>query len=247
MLDLLDVHYHIQKNIFFDDNIVTETFTIYNSKMINDVFWNYAVLSDLSPFRKTYRDILHKFEQINRKPCVYINSNQSNDLRDLLEQKFLVKYTESWMRYNGSKLENFHPIQEVASEKEFKDFVSLFTQVNNLRFPDCGIYTPSYMPFISKTYNIPNFHHFIAYDNHRPVAVAAMGHYNGYCIIYNLSTLPEYRGKGYTQSVIRACIDKCAEIKGKEVYVLVNADSPIEKWLFKHDFKKVYTGYGLSL
>lgn len=247
MLNLLDVHYHIQKDKIFDDNVSTDAFTVYHSKKINDIFWNYAILSELSSFKKNSKDIFRIFDKLQRKPCVYINSIQSNDLRDLQEEKFIVKYTESWLRYNGSPLKYFHPVKQIYTEQEFKDFTSVFTQVNNLKFPDCGIYTPAYMPFINQSFHSPNFSHFLAYDNNRPVAAAAMGHYNGYCIIYNLATLPEFQGKGFTQSVILACIDKCREIKGNEVFALVNADCGIEKWLMKHEFKKIYTGYGLSI
>lgn len=247
MLNLLNVHYHIQKGIFFEDNIVTDTFTIYNSKKIDDIFWNYAILSELSSFKKTAGDIFQKFREIKRKPCVYINAIQSNDLRELQEEKFIVKYTESWLRYNGSPLQYRHPVRKISTEKEYKDFTSLFSQVNSKRYPDCGIYTPAYLPLMNETYNSPNFSHFIAYEENCPVAAAAMGHYNGYCIIYNLATLPEYQGKGYTQSVIRACIDRCKELGGKEIFALVNSDSSIERWLMKHEFKKIYTGYGLSI
>lgn len=247
MLNLLNLHYHIHENLFFDNCIIRDTFTVYSSKAIDDIFWNYANISELSSFRKSHKDILADFEALHRKPCIYINSSQSNDLRDLLEAKFIVKYTEEWLRYDGSKLESPQKTRQVSTKDEFNDFTTLFNLSNNLKFPHSDIYTSNYIALMNKTFSSSNFHHFIAYDNNIPVAVASLGYYNGYCIIYNQATHPDYRGKGYTQSLIKACIDKCQEMNGKEVYVLVNADSTIEKWYLKHDFKKIYNGYGLSI
>lgn len=245
MLSLLNVHYHINKDIFFDESVSDDSFMIYNSSKIEDIFWNFAVLSDITSFKKVANDIYTKFDELNRKPCIYINALEADTLRELLEQRFMVKYTESWLRYSGEGLQNVHPVKEIQSEADFKEFEKLFSKVYDTKLPQRSIYTSAYIPFMIKTLSSDHFYHFLCYENGQAVAGASLGFYNGYCMVYNLVTHPDYMDKGYTQSVIHACTQKCKEICGKEIYALVDADSVTEKRLLKHGFKKIFTGYGL--
>ena len=245
MLSLLNVHYHINKNIFFDESVSDDSFMIYNSRKIEDIFWNFAVLSEITTFKKVADDIYAKFEELKRKPCIYINSLEAETLKELIERKFMVKYTESWLRYGGEGLQNIHPVREIKTEEDFNEFKKLFSDIYGNILPQRSIYTPAYISCLQKTFEADHFYHFLCYENNQAVAGASLGFYNGYCMVYNLVTHPDFIDKGYTQSVLHACTQKCKEICGKEIYALVDADSATEKRMVKHGFKKVFTGYGL--
>lgn len=90
MLSLLNVHYHINKDIFFDESVSDDSFMIYNSSKIEDIYWNFAVLSDITSFKKVANDIYTKFDELNRKPCIYINALEADTLRELLDRKSVV-------------------------------------------------------------------------------------------------------------------------------------------------------------
>lgn len=242
MLNLLNVHYHIQRESFFSEAISEDAFTIYHSRKIDNIYWNYVVLSEVASFKKNSAEIYQRFEELNRKPCVYINAIDTDKLRDLLDEKFVVKYTESWLRFSGKEVAETQLVKEVKTKKEHKDFLDLFGEVQEIRKTCWNIHT-TYL--VDQMLNLKNYYHFICYDNSRAVGVVSLGCYNGFCIIYNLAVHPDYIGKGYFTSLIAACVRKCREIKGHEIYALVETGSRREKWLLQNSFVKVSTGYGL--
>ena len=195
MLSLLNVHYHINKNIFFDESVSDDSFMIYNSRKIEDIFWNFAVLSEITTFKKVADDIYAKFEELKRKPCIYINSLEAETLKELIERKFMVKYTESWLRYGGEGLQNIHPVREIKTEEDFNEFKKLFSDIYGNILPQRSIYTPAYISCLQKTFESDHFYHFLCYENNRAVAGASLGFYNGYCMVYNLVTHPDFIDK----------------------------------------------------
>lgn len=243
MITLLELHYNIQKDLFFAEKIVLDSYTIYHSKNLDHIYCNYAVISELTSAGKIFQNISAAFAQLERKPCIYINANQINDLRELQDQKAQVRYIESWLRYDGDELECFHPAK-IVSPADYDNYLQLFSSIdNNSEYK----IMPQYIEAVKASLSSPRYHHFIAYDGKKPVSIASIGSYNGYSMIYNLFTHPNYRGKGYTQSVIGSCINKFKEINGKEIYILLPSNSHMEKWYVKNGFKKIYTGYRMSL
>ncbi len=241
MITLLELHYNIQKGLFFSDKIVTETYTIYHCTDQKSAYCNYAIISDLTSAKKSLGAISEDFAKLERQPCIYINATQINDLNELQEQKIQVRYTESWLRYDGVEIEEVHPVKIVDADN-IEDYMEVYSKPeNNFAFK----VTPEYLKGVRKCLASPNFYSFIAYDGRRPVSTVSLGVYNGYCMIYGLVTNKEDRGRGYTQSVLSACIKKFKEINGKEIYVLQPSNSYLEKWYVQHGFKKILTGYGM--
>lgn len=243
MITLLELHYHIQKDLYSAEKIVSDSYTIYHSRNLDNIYCNYAVLSELTSAGKMFKSISEDFSKLGRKPCIYINANQVNDLRELQDQKAQVRYIENWLRYEGEKLEEHHPV-EALSPNNYGDYLKLFEDPNNnIEYK----MLPEYISAVKTSFSSPHHYHFIAYDGKTPVSIASVGSYNGYSMIYNLFTRPDYRSKGYTQSMICSCIDKFREIKGKEIYILLPSNSHMEKWYVKNGFKKIYTGYGMTI
>lgn len=248
MRDILEIHYQIQKDIFFSDKIVNDNYNLYYSNDINDLYRNYAILSSVAPVKKIFDQVAFDFSKLGRKICVCLQSNQTEELKELLERKMRVNHTESWLRYDGVDLETFHPICSLSGQKGCDDFVKFLKNACEKKgFEGMENITPTYLSSVIKSFDSEKYFHFVAYENDIPVSVATLGSYKGYSMIYNLVTLPEYRGRGYTQSIVKACIDKHVELGGKEIYIQITKDSQIEQWYANNGFKKLFVVYGLSV
>ena len=103
MLTRFDLYYKIQKNVFMSGRISSDAYTIYYSDEQDIPYCNYAVVSDLSSVSRLLNSISEDFAKIDRKPCIYINSNQSNELRELQEYNMHVRYMEVCLRYGGGR------------------------------------------------------------------------------------------------------------------------------------------------
>lgn len=245
MINLPELHYQIQKGMFFSDKFSSDSYDIYYSNAIDDIYWNYAVVSDVASLNTHFNDICEIFTKIGRKVCFYLNFNQSSDLRDLQEHQIKVNYSENWLRYDGRKLENPCKAKLVETSNEREDFMKVFLAVNSLKYggPQAS---DSSIHALRESFDNSKYSHHITYEHGKPVSIATLGTYNGYCMIYNLATLPEFRGKGYTLSVVHHCVEKFKEIGGKELYIQTPHNSDIEKWYLGQGFKKVFAGLGLS-
>ena len=69
MITLLELHYNIQKGLFFSDKIVTETYTIYHYTDQKSAYCNYAIISDLTSAKKSLGAISEDFAKLERQPC----------------------------------------------------------------------------------------------------------------------------------------------------------------------------------
>ena len=239
MINLVDLYYNINKDIFFTDKISSDAFTIYTNNQISDIMWNYAAISNLSSLRKNYDEICHIFQSLNRQPSFYLREDQRNDICELVSRQILIKYPESWLRFDGGDVEALHQVTFVQSAQEKEDLIRLFKSLNTDYYKNM----PDFINLFEKTFSASNFYHFIAYHKQQAVSCAILGMYNGYALITHLQTLPEFQNKGYTSSVLHACVQQFLLLGGKELYIQVlNSDSQ-EKWCMKKGFKKMFNGY----
>lgn len=239
MINLVDLYYQINKDIFFTDKISEEAFTIYTNKLLPDIVWNYAAISNLSALKKNYAEICDIFAKLNRRPSFYLREDQQNDMCDLINQKILIKYPESWLRYENDNISQTQNTHQVKTKREQQVFLELFKKMNAQFYSDME----TFADLFQKTFSAQNFYHFMAYHQEQAVAIAVLGVYNGYAIISHLQTLPEYQGQGYTASILKSCINKFSELGGKELYIQLLNTAAQEKWCIKKGFQKMFNGY----
>ena len=239
MLTRFELHYNIQKGNFFTNKIVFDTHTIYYSENMSAYYFNYAVVSDLRSVSSLMEEIRADFAKINRKPCIYINANQLSELRDLQKHNMQVRFSESCLRFDGEEIKTLHQIVPV-DEKNIHDFIEVYKKQENIH---TFRLEADYQNGLFKALKNPDFYNIVAYDGKRPVAIASMGQYNGFYMIYSLATDKEYFGKGYSQTVLGACTNKFKELNGKALYVMQQANTGLEKLYIQNGFKKIFTGH----
>ena len=182
MLTRFDLYYKIQKNVFMSGRISSDAYTIYYSDEQDIPYCNYAVVSDLSSVSRLLNSISEDFAKIDRKPCIYINSNQSNELRELQEYNMHVRYMEVCLRYGGNDVDMpyRHQLKKV-DETNIEDYMQVYTKPeNNYAFK----LDSKFLDGVRKGLKAPNFYNYLVYDGKKPVTYDSLGEYKGYYMIY---------------------------------------------------------------
>ena len=66
---------------------------------------------------------------------------------------------------------------------------------------------------------------YVGYSNGRPVGVVALVRDAGAVGIYSLGVLPEFRGQGYAEAIIRAALNLHQDVYGSEPMVLQSTEA----------------------
>lgn len=242
MLSLLELYYQTQKDVIFTDKISSDKYTIYCSNRINDIYRNFAVVSNIVSAKNVLDDIEKDFKAINRKPCIYINSSESSELKDLQERKWKVVYMDSWLRYEGKEIPSHHPVKQVETDVEKQDYLKIFQEYYRGNVHDLNESIDNVFEDVLKK---DSFRHYISYDGKRPVAIASLGHYNGHYMIFNLACDPEYYDKGFRSSIISTCIEQMKAVNGNSLNLKISSSSNYERWFSQNGFRKTISAYGL--
>lgn len=242
MINLVDLYYQINKGIFFTDKITKEAFSVYYNRQLPDVMWNYAAISNLSSLQKNYSEISQIFLRINKKTGFYLRDDQKNDICQLIEHKIMIKYPESWLRFDGDFETDSLEAKLVSTEKEQQDFLKLFSELNQKYYSDIA----RFINIFQKTFSAPNFSHFIICSEKQIVGLAVLGMYKDYALISNMQTLPEYSKPEWQSALLKACMQKFKQKQGKELYMQIIDNPPLEKWALKQGFRKMFNSYLLG-
>lgn len=243
MLTLLELHYQTQNGLTFTNKLENEKFTIYHSSVINDIYRNFAVVSNIMSALSMLDDLRQEFHKINRKPCIYLNASESHELRDLQDNKWKIMFMDTWMRYQGDEAKMPHQAYNVQTPKQVKDFIYIFEKFYRGNIANLEQEIPE---VFDKSLQKENFRHYISYDGDVPTAIASFCEYNGHCLIYNFAADTEYYDKGYRESVLGACLKRMQEINAKSLNVKISNSSNFERWFTQHGFRKTISAYGLT-
>lgn len=242
MINLVDLYYQINKGIFFTDKITKEAFSVYYNRQLSDVMWNYAAISNLSSIQKNYDEISQIFAGINKKTGFYLRDDQKNDICQLIEHKIMIKYPESWLRFEGDFEAEEVEAQLISNEKEEQDFLKLFSELNQKYYSDIK----TFISVFQKTFSVSNFYHFIVYSEKQIVGLAVLGMYKDYALISHLQTLPEFSKPEWQSALLKACVEKFKQQQGKELYMQIIDNPALEKWALKQGFRKMFNSYLLG-
>jgi hypothetical protein len=95
--------------------------------------------------------------------------------------------------------------------------------VRSFDFPDVLI------PHFSSTVGLPGFHHYLVYDNNEAIAAGALFIRNGYASMAIAGTLPEHRGKGAQQELLRERILQARNAGCRWITAETSRESPEKK------------------
>ncbi len=242
MINLVDLYYQINKDIFFTDKITNEAFSIYYNHELPEVMWNYAAISNLSSVQKNYDEICKVFTGINKKIGFYLREDQKNDICKLLEHQIIIKYPESWLRYEGNDFTTPYQAQKVSSQSEQEEFIKFFAELNKKYYQSIE----AFLNVFKKTFSSKNFEHYALYHEKRVIGIAVLGIYKDYALISHLQTFADFSDIEHQAALLKACWQAFNHKHGKELYLQIIDNPLLEKKAIKQGFNKMFNAYLMS-
>ena len=262
MEDIIDFHLNVNLGTFFSNIINAENFDIYYSDVIEDQYWNYAYLKkgDID-LENTIKEIILKMEQINRKPVIYITSNIMNEKLeyDINRLKLNLLSTDCWM-----SLENLNEFKTYKSNFDFsiykvdKELQNTFIKAVMDGFsgddPDDPYgklpegYRISYKKIFQKKWEDDiKIINYIGMKSDKTVGTATVVNNKSKALIYNITTLKEYKRKGVCKQIMSNMINELNNLNIKEVWLQTEKGYYPEEVYRKIGFKEKFLGKAYAL
>ena len=251
MFNLFELSYGVQKDMFFTDVISTDAYNIYYNDKIDSQHCNFAVFSDVMPVKDFYDEVDAHFSRLKRPMVVYVDSDTSSEMRSLVERKFKITYSGFWLRYEGEKIslpeQPLAKVVQVENDAELEDFLKVFSDSYSKRLSHYGIDdVGAYVEAIKKNYKKSKYRSFVAYDDKKPVATATIGVENGFCLIFNQTTVDGYLGTHFTEAIRHECMRFYKEVGGKSLCTRIVNNQNIERWYLGCGFRRIKSVYRLT-
>ena len=249
---LMSWHFDVQQGMYFDKHVKLNGFDMFLSDIIQDSYWNYAIIEHESEMTQSLCQIEQLFHDVNRQPCMYIECHEdqlktadhfiSNGYTLLSEESFMVYSGYQGMKNNTVQLN----VKRVVDDATTTDFIDVFTNAyggNKTPEQPYGELGVSYMDALTRSFSdTQKFHHIVCYEEAIPVSIASLCYANGKGGIYNVGTLPDKRGKGFGTAATNACIDEWKKLGGDKLFLQTETGSKVEKWYSNLGFKLVFIG-----
>lgn len=250
---LLRQHFLVQKGMYFDYDLTWEKWHFLMSSIIEDGFWNYAILPETCDITRDLSSVESIFNNTDRVPSVYIiDEEKCPNITELLKMEGYEKMAEeSFMTYccNDCAKPNVGGkiiIRRAVDGDNMKDFIDVFTNAyGGEKTPDqpYGELDKTYMDALIRSFkNTDKFYHFVCYVDGNPVSVASLCYENGKGGIYNVGTRLNERGCGYGTAATMACIEKWNELNGDILFLQTETGSNVEAWYYTLGFKLEFHG-----
>lgn len=220
----INLHFSSPSTLYFTNKIQKQNYMIFYSDIIEDSYWNIAYLNNLhADFGDTWKKIELEMKHLNRRPAVYITSNQENlELEKSIRESHLENlYTDVWMvLQNRKKLsrqtsgiqENvqIQEVGEILKEKYIQAIMEGFSG-DDPNDPYESL-SPSYRvalerSFSSKKKVAPKVIHFLARIGEEPVATATVIYSGTKAILYNITTKKAYQRKGICKKMMNWIVE----------------------------------------
>lgn len=251
----IDWHFSVQKGMYFDNVLKTNAYTLYLSNIIEDSYWNYALLKGNGSLNElSLKNMESLFLAEKRVPCVYLISGRDVVTEILTSSGYNMMFEESFMVFQRKvavvdKRHNCY-IKRVKGEKDVADFMDVFISAyggeKTIEQPYGELDKTYYEALLRSFANDEKFYHFICYVDSHATSVATLCFCDGKGGIYNVGTDPCFRGKGFGSAVTSACIHQWESLKGDVLFLQTETGSAVEKWYQKMGFESVFTGRGFE-
>lgn len=249
MNHLLEKHFMVQQGMYFSRKLDLKHFNIFLSDVIEDSYWNYAIINEKEDLSKILKNIEAEFESNNRNTCIYLTNDReelSTEINILNNNGYQEMSTESFMVFNGMKLESKLVVELAHSKQSFTDFKDVFIEAyggEKTSEQPYGALPDTYITALEQSFNNPEkFFHFVCYDNAIPVSIASLCFFERSGGIYNVGTDPKYRKKGFGLAATVACIDMWRNLKGTQLFLQTETGSAVETWYKKLGYEVQFNG-----
>ena len=252
----LKINYDLLYGMYFSELISGPNYDIYICDIIKDKDWNYANIYSnygLSDFHKLINNIEEIFFKKERNSSVYLNQSNirfEECISKLIKAGYENFFHESFMILEDvpsmSQKRDMVTVERLTSSQHEIDFITVFTLAYEEEIsadnPN-GSGNDDYIRALKRSFNMTNkYYQFILYFKNKPVAVGSLGYSNGYGGIYNIGTVPEFRGQGFGTIITMACIEQWKNLGGKTLFLQTETGSIGEKLYNKLGFKTLFTG-----
>lgn len=247
MMYLFDLQYQLQKGMYFTDKISTHSYNIYYSKNIAEKYWNYAVVSDLCPLKSVLAELEHHFSRINRPVHIQISVTDGENLNELQNNKFKVNCTDTWMRYEGGAPKASFTARRVENKTDRENYIKVFSEYYRSPNPYMTGISPEILSGLRRSFDSDSLTHFISYDGKHPAAIATVGCFDNYALLFNVAVAAGYAETEHPLAVVNACAEYCRQNGCVSLNVNLLSSNRLERWYGRNGFKRIAAGCRMIL
>lgn len=244
-------HYEFQMGCYFSNSKRIEGASLFWNDKIKDSFWNYAtrIKTNESSLEGLIKNVIAFFKAKNRQPTVYFTPfTKPRNLPEILKRfGFVPKYKDAWMFYEKSEPKFTIPkgftIKQVNTIDEIKIFVSIFRQAYGGASPEepYGALPKEYGECLLDSFIKPQegniVIHYLGFLDNKPISIATLIYSGNFGCIYNVGTIPDYRGRGFGATLSLNAVADSIKNNAKIVFLQTEQGSFNEKY---------YTNLGFS-
>lgn len=231
MEELIQMHLEGQLQLYMSNKIEKENYDIYYSKLIEDQYWNFAYLKNKElEINEEYPLIKREFKKINRKPLLYLITNQVTKKREeeLKKANLKLYYTDVWMTIEDidqwkSKPSTIQVAIQKVEKKQREEFIETVMDGFSGDNPEdpYGSLEEGYKIALKESFEKENSEYKVIYYlgkyEEKPIATATVVYQKDKAILYNITTCREYQRKGVCRQMMTKIIQDLKTLKVKTV------------------------------
>lgn len=247
--EFIRANYHFLKKLYIKD-IENTYFGFYSWSEADygetNNLWNHAVIL------KENKKIPEKLTQIEKfyykkdgTPSVYIPKVGKNGEPEI--EGYENSFTDVWMFYTGEEIESRDDIllEKVKTQEQMGKYVELFykCRASDLNGPYAGL-SREYGKQLKKRFDKKDIYtdHFIVYLEETAVGHITTVKDGEKAAIYNLGTIPDYRGKGIASTSLEKAINQLKNTGIETIFLQTEKDSKNEQFFNNRGFKTKFEG-----
>ena len=250
---MMEAHIYLNMGIYFTNYFIVEDIGVVTSRMIPDLYWNFAFTGSLVPFNTKQLSLAtSQLQSLARKPTVWQLSSFP------IPDTWSVQSKEAWLWLDASE---WRPPRAQAT-------------VDQLVIKDAAVPTAMMRGVFENAYSSGgtpgDIGYFMlppqygeAYETGRPEAPTVQRHFSGWlgdtCVavgtasiwrkiggIYSVATHRDYRRRGFAKTLSSSATTWAIKHGALGVMLQTEADSPVEI-MYKHlGYARTHIGYLLA-
>ena len=251
VLTVIRENYNFLKGMYIKDT-VNANFGFYSYSSVDygdtDVFWNHAViLQNIDNLKEKITDAEKFYQEKGKSSAFYLPVVEplKNVLSELKQKDFEEVFTDVWMFYTGEELPRGNEntgLEEVTSEGDIEEFVDLFyrSHAADLDDPYAGLseeYGEQLKDKFGKEFDSFKVQHFIVKHGDKSVGHITYAENEDIVAIYNLGTIPDYRGKGIATATLTMTVKKLREKDLDQIFLQTEKGSKNEEFFRGRGFE----------
>ena len=244
-------NYKFLKGMYIKDTVDAD-FGFYSYSSVDygdaDVFWNHAVMfQNIKNLEGKITEVKEFYQEKGKSSAFYLPVVEpfKDVLTELKEKGFEEVFTDVWMFYTGEEIPEGNKnveLEEVSSDGEIEGFVDLFyrSHAADLDDPYAGLskeYGEQLKDKFGMDFDSFRVQHFIVKLSDESVGHITFVENGEMAAIYNLGTIPDYRGKGIATATLRKTVEKLREKDLDQIFLQTEKGSKNEDFFSNRGFE----------